>query len=73
LRFTLYALRFKLCDDAPAFCEHGDGGCNCSDDDSCDDSVWVHEHDNNHGDDAWVVSADGAHHDVVATEAGAAG
>jgi hypothetical protein len=60
-----------LCDDAPVFHDNGDGGgCNYNDHDS---ACNAHGHDGNHACGAWVVSADGAHHDVVATDAGAAG
>ncbi|HET7002478.1 MAG TPA: hypothetical protein VFI33_14245 [Puia sp.] len=62
-------MRFKLSDDAPVFCDHGDDHCNYSDDDS---ACNANGHDNNHADGALVVSVDGARRDAEATEAGAA-
>ena len=54
-----------LYDDAPAFCDDGDDGCNCNDDDSHDDNVCnAYDHDNNHAHGALAVSADGVHHDA---------
>jgi hypothetical protein len=58
--------------DAQVSFDNGDGGCNCSDGDSCDDRAWAHDHDNDHAYDALVVSVDGVHHGVEATEVGAA-
>jgi hypothetical protein len=71
--FKLCALSFKLSGDAPVSCDNGDGGYNCSDGDSYDDSAGnAHDHDNDLADGALVALVDGVHHDVEAAEVGAA-
>jgi|GEM_PF-5358360 len=56
-----------LSDDAPALCDDGDSGCNCSDDGGYNRVCNAYDHGNDHVHGALPVSVNGVHHDVEAS------